>query len=241
MNTKYYKEMYELEDKHWWHIAKREVVLNLIKKYCKKKNPEILDVGCGTGKNIETFSNLGTVYGIDYSKNAINFCKKRGLLKISLGNSERTTFKNGAFDLITALDVLEHTNDKNTISEIHRALKPEGIFILTVPAYPSLWSKWDEDLGHKRRYTLKNINKLLINNGFSIIKSSYFFSFIVIPAYILRRIKSRLYGNNYPSDFKIVTPLLNSLLLHLSKLEKLFFLKTGIPFGTSIVCVAKKL
>src|SRR5216684_3840556 len=102
-----YEDLYKKEDRHWWHLAKRAAYLALIAKYLKVKNPRILDLGCGAGKNVEELSKLGEAWGVDISKEAIAFCKKRGIKNVKLGSAYKTGFGNGYFGLVTLLDVLE--------------------------------------------------------------------------------------------------------------------------------------
>src|SRR3989344_3636569 len=112
-----YEDLYKQEDKHWWHLAKRAAVLDLVRKYLKRKNPKILDLGCGTGKNMEVLSQYGETYGVDMSQKAVEYCKKRGIKNVKLGSSYKTGFEKSYFDLITLLDVLEHTDDDKTLAE----------------------------------------------------------------------------------------------------------------------------
>lgn len=235
-----YEDLYQLEDKHWWHISKRRAVHKLIEKYNTKEKPKILDIGCGTGKNMEELQNLGSIYGLDSSSEALRFCKKRGLNNLILGSAEKTSLKNNSFDIITILDVLEHTEDNKTLKEMHRILKKDGLIIITVPAFSWLWSKWDKVLHHKRRYTTAKLRGILTANEFSPVKITYLYSFLVFPALIIRKVKEKITKEFYPSDFKLSNPLLNLLLNNLSRLEFLFTEKFSIPFGTSILIVAKK-
>ena len=92
---------------------------------------------------------------------ALRFCKKRGLSNVTIGSSYKTSFKKSSFEISTLLDVLEHTDDKKTLQELHRILKPEGLLIITVPAFKFLWSKLDDVLKHKRRYTKSSLQKVL--------------------------------------------------------------------------------
>lgn len=242
MQRKFYKDLYDLEDKHWWHKNKRSVVLKLINQFVavKEKKLRILDIGCGTGKNLEDMRGLGSAVGIDISKEAIKFCRKRGLKNVAVGSSYETNFKKSSFQVSTLLDVLEHTDDKKTLEELHRVLKPDGFLVITVPAFKFLWSKWDDVLKHKRRYTKSSLRQVLENNGFTVLKISYMYSFLVLPALVIRLIKSKQYKNNYPSDFQLSNPLLNSFFLGLAKLEYFFSAVLPIPFGTSLVCISKK-
>lgn len=240
MRRDLYKDLYDLEEKHWWHISKRKTCVELIKKYKKRAGNRILDIGCGSGKNLEQFSIFGSLYGIDISKEAIKFCKKRGLVNAKLGNSYHTGFKSSFFDIVTLLDVLEHTDDKRTLYEIKRILRQNGLLIITVPAFDFLWSRWDEVLHHKRRYTQESLRRILVHEGFEIIKISYVYSFLVLPAVVIRAIKSILFKENYPSDFKLSTNYINKLMLLISSIERRFMNNIDIPFGTSLVCICVK-
>lgn len=235
-----YKDLYNLEDKHWWHIAKRKAVLSFIYKYSPPKQMRILDMGCGTGKNLETLNKIGSAYGIDSSLQAIKFCKRRGLTNLSIEKADKTKLPEGSFDLITALDVLEHTDDSKTLKEIRRILRRNGLVIITVPALPLLWSKWDDVLHHKRRYTKKSLKKALENNNFQTLQISYMNSFLVVPVLLVRIIKSIIFRKNYPSDFLLSPPFVNQILFLLSKLESIFIERGLVPIGLSLIAVAKK-
>ncbi len=234
-----YEDLYKLEDSHWWHIAKRRPVLEILQGIKSQTKLKILDVGCGTGKNMEMFSKIGEVWGIDNSKDAINFCKKRGLKNLKLATLESNGFEDNQFDIVTMLDVLEHIEDDfAAIIEVKRILKKGGNIILTVPAYGWLWSKWDEVLHHKRRYTRQSLVSVFDRAGFKVKKVSYMYSFLVLPVLISRSLKSLFFPNDYGSDFKLNSGMINKLFDFLSQLEfKLSNIFT-IPFGTSIVCMA---
>ena len=236
-----YRDLYELEDVHWWHIAKRKTCDELIRKYTKGENLRILDIGCGTGKNLEEFSEFGKTFGIDTSVHAIKFCKeKRGLKNLTFGSAEKTGFEKEQFDLVSMLDVLEHTDDARALKETFRILKKSGYFLITVPAYKWMWSQWDVVLHHKRRYTKGQIESLLKSAGFEIIKSTYLYSFLLLPVYVVRKIKKMFFKNIYPSDFKVGLPFVDKLLSFISDFERRIGLSFGIPFGLSIILIAKK-
>jgi|SRR3989344_7789084 len=237
-----YQDLFELEEVHWWHIAKRKICLALIKKYVKtRSNFKVLDIGCGTGKNLEEFCKFGKAFGIDTSIDAIRFCReKRGLKNVTLASAQKTGFSYDSFDVVCILDVLEHTDDKKTLKEIHRILKPGGLLLITVPAFNFLWSRWDEVLHHRRRYTKDSLEKILSFTNFEVVKISYMYSFLVVPLIVIRFIKSFLFKNHYPSDFKISNKILNKVMISVSALESNLIFNGSIPFGTSLVCVAKK-
>jgi ubiquinone/menaquinone biosynthesis C-methylase UbiE len=239
MRTDLYQDMYETESHHWWHIAKRKTIIALLKKYMHPTNNlKIADIGCGTGKNLEEFSRFGHVTGVDQSPEALKFCKIRGLSDLVEASVEKLPLRDNEYDAITLLDVLEHIDEHPSLREIFRILKPGGILIVTVPAFQFLWSSWDVVLHHKRRYTASQLSRTLLQAGFVIQKLTYLYAFLVLPAFVIRRLKKS--SPNYGSDFKIGNRLSNVILGLLSCVERVIALSIGIPFGTSVVCVAKK-
>lgn len=239
MQNYLYIDLYTLEENHWWHVSKRKIVRYLIEKYVQKKNPHILDVGCGTGKNIEELKRYGQVWGIDNSLDAIKFCKKRGLDNVKQGNAENIRLPANSFDIITLLDVLEHTDDNKALNEMKRVLKKGGFLIVTVPAFPWLWSKWDEILHHKKRYTAKSLKEIFKSYDFSVIYLSYCYSFLVLPALFIRIIKSFISRKNYSSDFKLSNFFFNIILGHLATSEFWLAQRLPLPIGTSIIAIVK--
>jgi ubiquinone/menaquinone biosynthesis C-methylase UbiE len=241
MENYLYQDLYLLEDTHWWHRAKRDLVVSLIQEFKTVTRPKILDIGCGAGKNIETFASLGESWGIDVSAEAIKFCKKRRLVNVKLGSAYKLPFPDNSFDVITLLDVLEHVDEDKALSEIHRVLRPEGILVINVPAFSFLWSRWDVVLHHLRRYSRSSLKSCLKRNQFNVASSSYVFSFLVLPILIVRKIKSLFNKKEYGSDFTINAPLVNTLFLSMCWLEHQLIRFFPMPFGTSVVCVGKKI
>lgn len=239
MRKDLYGDMYETEESHWWHVAKRRFVNQLIVSYVQQEKCTILDVGCGTGKNMEELSHLGSVWGVDISSEALSFCKKRGLVQVKKGEAEHLPFKQESFDIVSVLDVLEHVDDRAAIKEIKRVLKNNGFIVITVPAFSWLWSKWDEILSHKRRYAKKQLEEVLMEEGYQIIRNTYIHSFLVFPSLIIRKLK-QLQKKPYTSDFRINNSAINKLLSFISLLEQMWITRYDMPLGTSILCIAQK-
>jgi len=242
MNNKEYEKLYKFEQFYWWHVGRRDILNFFLKKFLNKKGIQILEIGCGTGGNLEILSNLSEVTGLDVSKYALDFCRKRGVNNLALGRAEKTNFPSESFDLILMLDVLEHIkDDKKAIGETRRILKEGGYFLVTVPAYQFIWSEHDEILGHYRRYSISDFSKKLEEAGFDIIKISYFVSllFPVILGYrILRKI---LFPKSKKNTAYVVLPKpINNFFIYLLKLEGLLLKYFNLPFGTSILCIAQK-
>ncbi len=198
-------------------------------------------MGCGTGKNMEELSVNGEVFGIDSSSDAISYCKDRGLSQVRLGSTYRSGFGARIFDLITLLDVLEHTDEHKTLAEASKILVPGGEILITVPAFDWLWSRWDEVLHHKRRYSKNMLKEVLAGEGFEIVKISYLYSFLVLPALLVRFIKMLGSEKSYSSDFKLTLPIINKFMVLLCDIERILMIRFSIPFGTSLVALARKI
>lgn len=240
MKKALYEDLYNSEETHWWQVSKRRLSLALMKRFLQVESPRLLDIGCGTGKNMEFFSALAQVWGLDNSDQAIKLSQNKGLQKVILAEAAEIPFRSKSFDLITMLDVLEHLEDHKALREVSRTLKPKGLLVLTVPAYPLLWSEWDVQLHHRCRYNKKDLHGILQKTDLKILKISYMYSFLVIPAILIRTIKSWRHRDNYPSDFKISPPLVNWVANLMAQLESIIIIHSYVPFGLTLIAVAQK-
>lgn len=235
-----YRYMYELEGRHWWFVSRRALAVRLIRSL-GKRHPAILDAGCGTGWNLAEFGRLGEARGIDVSAKAIEFCHRRGLRNVTRCPVEAMTVEDGAMDVVTCLDVLEHVpNPHQALREIRRVLKPHGTLILMVPALRLLWSQHDEALCHLRRYDAADLREELEEAGFRLERMSHFFFtsfFIVAPIRLLRRFL--IQRGTLHSDTTTLPPEpLNRLLIALFALERRVAERLGLPCGTTLFAVA---
>ena len=236
--------MYVLEKTHWWFSAKRNLIKQLIAHFCPNPpNLKVLDLGCGTGAMLEELEAFGSPFGIDDSLNALPALQAKGIKMIALMQAEQLGFKDKTFDIIIALDVLEHIcDDRSALNEIKRVLKDQGLCIITVPAYQFLWSYHDEALRHLRRYSKRELQKKVLSLKMDIAFLSYFY-FLTFPLFILfRLVKSGIRSTKQPlkSDtFQMPEPI-NKLLTHMMNFELLCLQKIRFPCGSSLVCVARK-
>ena len=114
----------------------------------------MLDAGCGTGRNLIEFGGLGEAEGVDFSADAVEFCRRRGIERVQQAVLEQLPFDDGRFDVVIATDVIEHLDDdRRALAELRRVTAPGGRLVVTVPAYTWLWSRHDESMHHRRRYT----------------------------------------------------------------------------------------
>ena len=237
-----YEAMYQLENSYWWHVARRELAVQLLKHEIDGQNSvRILDVGCGTGANVNAFAQLAPTVGIDASIAALHFCRTRGLKAVSLSAVEELPFGSGTFDIVTALDVLEHTDDDlRSLREVHRVTKHRGLVLITVPAYGFLWSEHDEALKHRRRYTAHELRNKLTVSGFDVVRTSYFISTLFFPILTLRIWQGLRKDATHPkTSIQVLPDWLNNSLIALLGLERKLFHLMNLPFGVSIVALAR--
>jgi SAM-dependent methyltransferase len=237
-----YEQMFKLESFYWWFVARRKLVRDLIRECNSPKDAALLDVGCGTGLNCLMMSEFGSVRGTDLSEKAIEFSQQRGIGDLTQCDAEDLKFSGNTFDVVTALDVLEHVNDDLVaLSEMFRVLKPGGWLIITVPAYGFLWSEHDEALHHRRRYVAHELRNKVLNAGFTVERSTYFLTSLFFPILFFRTIRNLTRKNLRPQTSHVILPdWMNSLLIRILDLER-FYLRLGnLPFGVSLICMARK-
>lgn len=244
MDADVYQTTYENEATCWWYVARRHIILTLIKKmYEAQKQLNILDVGCGTGIMLTYLKQYGAVTGIDVSTKALEFCKLRGhenLFQADVG--KRLPFKKRAFDLIVVFDVLEHIEDDcAALREIYRVNKEGGRALITVPAYKFLWSSIDYIGQHKRRYTKGELKRKIKEAGFRIEKISYMNTFL-FGIVVLERFCERLFEAkvNAKSFLYPMPRPINNMLMRIFEAEAFFIPYINLPMGSSLICVARR-
>ena len=183
-----YEAMFGLEDVYWWFIARRQLAVEVLRReLASRPDARILDVGCGTGSNLAAFAELGRATGIDTSGDALAYCRQRGVDTVSFAQIERLPFADATFDVVTAMDVLEHTDDDlEALKELRRVCKPDGLLLATVPAYGFLWSEHDEALKHRRRYTAHELRNKLTVTDFAVERTPYFITTLFVPILLMR-------------------------------------------------------
>src|ERR1044071_5464670 len=244
MQSHHYPILYEVEETHWWYVGRRRIIQYLVEKICttlSNPNPRILDVGCGTGANLKMLAAYGRAEGVDISSQAVDFCRERGLDSVRLGAAEQLPYENGSFDLVTALDVVEHLDDDVAgLREMKRVLRPDGRPLLFVPACMFLWGVQDDVSNHRRRYTLPSLLKAVEAAGFSVEWSSYANVSFFLPVLVVRSVM-RWLRLRADTEYGINISPLNGPFAQFFAAER-FVLKRGrIPFGVSAICIARRM
>jgi SAM-dependent methyltransferase len=241
-----YGIMYAVEGTHWWFAGRRRILESFVREIVATLNlqgraPRILDVGCGTGANLEMLAQFGDAEGVDVSEDALAFCRARNLTRVTLGAAESLPYADASFDLVTALDVVEHLDDDaGGLREMRRVLRPDGRALLFVPAFMWLWGVQDDVSHHRRRYTLPQLKGRVREAGFEVERATY--ANITFFAPILAgRLLMRATGARPASENNINVSALNGVLGHIFGAER-FWLRRRLnfPFGVSAVCVARR-
>jgi len=243
MQPHHYPILYQVEERHWWYVGRRRIIQSLVQKICttlNTSNPRILDVGCGTGANLKILATHGQAEGVDISQQAVDFCRERGLESVKLGAAEDLPYENDSFDLVTALDVVEHLDDDVAgLREMRRVLHRDGRLLLFVPAFMFLWGVQDDVSNHRRRYTLPSLLKAVEAAGFSVEWSSYANISFFVPVLVVRSVM-RWLGLRADTEYGINISLMNGPFSQLFAAERFVFKGGRLPFGVSAVCIARR-
>ena len=243
MEEHHYPILFQVEESHWWYLGRRRIIESFVKQICAKlqpAKPRILDVGCGTGANLKMLASFGEAEGVDISQQALEFCRQRGLENVKFGAAESLPYEAGSFDLVTALDVIEHLDDDHAgLSEIGRVLRPGGRALLFVPAFMFLWGVQDDVSNHRRRYDRAELIGKMKAAGFEVEQAGYANFTFFLPVLMVRSIM-RWFNIRAETEYGINFPALNKPLAELFAAERLVLKRGGFPFGVSIICQARK-
>jgi SAM-dependent methyltransferase len=111
---------------------------------------------------------------VDISEPALAKLRARGA-SVTLSQVTALPFASGSFDLVCALDIVEHVDDEDgALSEISRVTKPGAALLLSVPLHPSRWTPFDDFVGHRRRYEPERLAKKLTEHRLVVERSALY-------------------------------------------------------------------
>jgi SAM-dependent methyltransferase len=232
------------EDWYWWHRARTAIVTGVLRRFVSGRAHRILDAGCGAGATSLALREFGNVVGVDFQPHAARAAHARGLQAATM-DARRLALRDGSIDLAVALDVLEHLDDdRAAASELRRVLRTDGTLLVSVPAYQWLWSSHDVALGHVRRYTRAGLVAVLADAGFEVRTASYAMSLALPPAAAVRLLERALPTRASPdteeSGYVHLPTVANTVLTHLVALDRHVVGRMPVPFGLSVIAVARK-
>jgi SAM-dependent methyltransferase len=234
-----YEKMAELDQQHWWYRARRQVLAALIRR--KARPPaggRLLEIGCGTGHNLEMLSEFGQLDALELDDTA------RAVAEMRLGRPvmdsplpELRGVPQRTYDLVAALDVIEHIDDDEaSIASIATLLKPGGKLVMTVPAHEWMWSAHDVVSHHKRRYSKRSLKKLIEGSPLRLEAMGYLNS-LLLPAAIAERLASKARGKQ-DADLWLPPRPVNAMLEMLFASERHLIGRVPLPPGLSLFAIA---
>ncbi len=176
-----YRQMAELDERHWWYRARRDVLAALIRRVVQPPaGAEILEIGCGTGHNFAMLGTFGHVDALELDEEVRTFAEQRlGRSIMTAPLPELAGVPDRHYDLVGTFDVIEHIeDDRAALASIATKLKSGGKFMMTVPAHPWMWSAHDLVNHHKRRYSKRALRALIEGSPLELEKIGYFNSLL---------------------------------------------------------------
>lgn len=245
MQQSEYVRMAQRETSYWWHLGRIKIIRTYLQQNTTGgRDINILNVGCGTGGTVPLLEEFGSVENVDMAQQALDFMRSRGYTKVKLIDGKKLPYKDHAFDLVVAFDVLEHIeNDSAALKEWSRVLKPSGRIIVTVPAYQWLWSEHDVSLHHKRRYTKRSLKDVATRSGLNTARSSYavvVFLPVITAVRFLKKFSKNSPQANQETSYVNLPSWLNSLFTSMLGAEARMHKYVTFPAGTSVIAALSK-
>lgn len=247
MDRSAYDRWFELEDRHFWRIAKRELILELVDKW--KPAPvdgqplKLLDIGGACTLLTQKLGQFGDITLVEHDKATAEFAEKTLGLHVHHGSLPDRIPVKGPFDVVTLIDVLEHIDDDVAAARaVLELMRPGGVLVASVPAVPLLWGEHDISVHHKRRYMEKTLRPVLDAAGFQIERMTYHTS-LLFPAVFAQRMWSRLRkGIKEHAEYPVKVPpaIINKPFYSIMNLERILMRKFDMPIGSSIVAICRR-
>lgn len=244
MKTQEYDVLSRVEEGHWWYRALRRAIFANLNQYLPNWCDEpILDAGCGTGGNLSRLGNASTTVGLDYSPDALRFCRQRGLTNLVRADVSAVPFQDRSFAAVLSAHVLYHAwvpDVARPLAEFRRVLRDGGLLCLELPAYDSLYSTHDDAVMTARRFTARGLRPQLEAAGFRVLRMTYWNSLLLPPIWLARRV---LPSRKTESDFNDGTlpawPV-NTALDWAMRAEHGLSRLVNLPAGVTLSCVAQR-
>jgi SAM-dependent methyltransferase len=246
MNRGEYEVMFQAEDSHWWYFGMERITRGLLDAYMvagtARQGLHILDAGCGTGAVMKYLSTYGRVTGFDFSAEALRFSRQRGLTRLARASVAGIPFGDQQFDLVVSFDVICEmgVDDEAALLELFRVLKPGGLLMLRLPAYPWLRGRHDRAVHIRHRYTRGELAGKFQRCGMEPVHLSYANTFL-FPLAVLKRLSERvLRVDQAKSDLALDPGPFNRVLRTILSAEAPAIRSTGLPFGLTVVGLARR-
>jgi SAM-dependent methyltransferase len=232
----------ERQKSSWWYLARRSLLREFVSESLDgKREARILDLG-GTAELDFDEPSLFRIVNQHSRLGEAAFQQLHGMTSLVCSSPDELAFASNSFDLIVAGDFLQSVpDDRVALRELLRVLKDGGLLCLTAPAYAFLWSEEDERRGHFRRYRTSELRRKLTTSGFEVQRASYFVTAPFVPLVMLRLAQNILRTTIASSGRAIRrTRIADAAMKLLLDGERQALHHINLPFGTSVVCWARK-
>jgi len=237
----------DIEDTHWWFLARRMIIMDILSLYLPPdKGHTVVEVGCGTGGNLSRLKEHYRAIGTEVSARAADLARAHTGCPVFLGDGlDGLKEMTEEIDGVLLLDLLEHLhNPLAFLKKIHGSLPQEAILIVTVPAGQWSFSEHDLAFGHLRRYSQDLLQRELQQAGFAVDYLSHFNTVLYPPAMLIRLIRKIFLplrkGTQYKTDFWIPPPPFNKVFTSIMASERFLMRKCSLPWGMSLIAVVRK-
>jgi SAM-dependent methyltransferase len=230
------------EAHHWWFVARRRILGVVLRKLVPRpEGVRLLEAGCGTGGNLAMLEAFGQVSAFEPDAGARELARRKSSVPVSDGRLPADVpFAEQSFDLVVALDVLEHLDeDVASLRALRDRLRPGGWILVTVPAFSFLWSGHDVVHHHKRRYRKKELIRVAEQAGLSPVTVTYF-NTLLFPVILVVRVVKNLLGGEDSDDAVPPSRLVNGVLTAVFASERHLVGRIALPVGVSILMVARR-
>ncbi len=242
MDLRVYELNSKIERHHWWYVVRQRLFEQRIRKAGLGTDAAILDIGSATGGTLQHLRESGftNLTGIETSDVAVQISNEFGLNMIRVGDACSLPFLSDSFDYVLACDVIEHVDhDVAALKEVHRVLKTGHHAMITVPAFPTMWSWQDKTYRHKRRYTRHLLRSVISEANLEIIRLYYFNYLLFLPVWFARRVPK---SGIVTIERKLTSrsPAINALLKGIFMLDVKTAPWLRPPFGVSLAAEVRK-
>ena len=249
----YQQALYEAEQRHFWFSARNRLITNVVQRSLRQFSDDsrILELGCGNGNVLQVLidaASASRVSGMDLFMDGLRFANRRVSCGLVQADLHQPPFGR-CFSVVGMFDVLEHMpDDLQVLKDVGEMLAPLGRLVLTVPAYPALWSYFDVAAKHARRYTHQSLTDVLNRAGYEVLQISYFMTLTFPLVWLNRRLAGKVQtpavdaglDERVVDELRII-PVLNDVAAMALRLEA-DWVGHGrhLPFGTSLMAVARQ-
>jgi SAM-dependent methyltransferase len=240
MDPRYEQDTLALEEGHWWYRGRRRIVRETVSALDLPRPADILDAGCGSGRNLVELAPFGRLTGLEPSHASAEVARSRGVAEVVESGIEQMPFASESFDLVLCLDVIEHiADDVEALGELRRVARPGGRLLVTVPAYQALWSSHDVQNQHRRRYDRRTLLRAATAARWRPMRTTHFNSLLLPAAAAVRLLDRPSSGNGENRSELDRTPERLNWLFELPLRAEAALLRGGrrIPAGLSLMAV----